>query len=353
MSGAFDMTLEPLLLQLLGTDAVTAARVVAEAMQVVEWVHCQPSVGALLKADASPVTVADFAVQSLVSARLASAFPDVPLVAEEDASTLRRSTGSSVRARVVEVVRRFESGVNPERALELIDRGHRTAGQRYWTLDPIDGTKGLLRGGQYALALALIQDGAVEIGVLGCPRLSFRGAAITRPPDDSGGPGLAIAARGRGAWWIVPGAREITRLSVSAVAAPTHARVLHSVETAHSDVARLGWVLQALGTDIEPLLMDSQAKHVVLSAHRADLLLRFPTTPEFHDAIWDQAAGSLLIAEAFGQVSDLAGRPLDFSTGRRLLHNTGLVASNGWLHDAVLRAIEASAPVRSAAATID
>jgi 3'(2'), 5'-bisphosphate nucleotidase len=87
------------------------------------------------------VTVADFAVQSLVSARLDSAYPDVPLVAEEDASALRRSTGRSVRARVVEVVRRFESGVDPERALELIDRGHRTPGQRYWTLDPIDGTK--------------------------------------------------------------------------------------------------------------------------------------------------------------------------------------------------------------------
>ena len=83
------MSLEPLLLQLLGTDAVTAARAVAEAMDVVEWVHRQPSVGVLLKADASPVTVADFAVQSLVSARLDSAFPDVPFVAEEDASALR------------------------------------------------------------------------------------------------------------------------------------------------------------------------------------------------------------------------------------------------------------------------
>jgi 3'(2'), 5'-bisphosphate nucleotidase len=344
------MSLEPLLLQLLGSDAVTAARAVAEAMEVVEWVHRRPGVGALLKADASPVTVADFAVQSLVSARLDSAFPDVPLVAEEVASALRDSTGSSLRARVVEVVRRFESGVDPERALELIDRGHGTPSQRYWALDPIDGTKGLLRGVQYAVALALIQDGAVEIGVLGCPRLSFRGAAITRR-DDSAGPGLAIVARGRGAWWIVPEAREITRLNVSSIALPTHARVLHSVETSHSDVARLGSVLHAFGTDIEPLLMDSQAKHVVLSAGRADLLLRFPTTPEFHDAIWDQAAGSLLIAEAFGQVSDLAGRPLDFSTGRQLLRNTGLVASNGWLHDAVLRAIEASALVPSAEAT--
>jgi 3'-phosphoadenosine 5'-phosphosulfate (PAPS) 3'-phosphatase len=190
----------------------------------------------------------------------------------------------------------------------------------------------------------------VKIALLGCPRLSFRGAAMIRPPDDSGGAGLAIAARGRGAWWIVPGAREITGLNVSTVALPTHARVLHSFETSHSDVGCLLSVVHAFGTDIEPLLMDSQAKHVVLSARRADLLLRFPTAPQFHDAIWDQAAGSLLISEAFGQVSDLAGRALDFSTGRHLLRNTGLVASNGWLHDAALRAIEASALVPSAEA---
>jgi 3'(2'), 5'-bisphosphate nucleotidase len=96
-----------------------------------------------------------------------------------------------------------------------------------------------------------------------------------------------------------------------------------------------------MGIQAGPLLMDSQAKHAVLAAGRADLLLRFPTRSDAHDWIWDQAAGALLIEEAGGQVSDLTGRPLDFSTGRRLLRNSGLVASNGWLHDAALRAIAA------------
>jgi len=40
-----------------------------------------------------------------------------------------------------------------------------------WTLDPIDGTKGFLRREQYAIALAFIRDGRVELGVLGCPEL--------------------------------------------------------------------------------------------------------------------------------------------------------------------------------------
>jgi 3'(2'), 5'-bisphosphate nucleotidase len=56
--------------------------------------------------------------------------------------------------------------------------------------------------------------------------------------------------------------------------------------------------------------------------------------------IWDEAAGSLLIEEAGGRVTDLVGRALDFSAGRRLSRNVGLVATNGVLHDAVLKAIQ-------------
>jgi tRNA nucleotidyltransferase (CCA-adding enzyme) len=85
--------------------------------------------------------------------------------------------------------------------------------------------------------------------------------------------------------------------------------------------------------------MDSQAKHVVIASGGADVLLRFPSEKGGHDAIWDQAAGSLLIEEAGGRVTDLRGRTLDFSAGRHLLYNEGLIASNGLLHDAALAAV--------------
>jgi 3'(2'), 5'-bisphosphate nucleotidase len=55
--------------------------------------------------------------------------------------------------------------------------------------------------------------------------------------------------------------------------------------------------------------------------------------------MWDCAAGSILIEEAGGRVTDVVGRTLDFTTGRRLLRNEGLLASNGLLHDAALAAI--------------
>jgi 3'(2'), 5'-bisphosphate nucleotidase len=59
-----------------------------------------------------------------------------------------------------------------EQVLAWIDRGSGECGRRFWTLDPVDGTKGLLRGGQYVIALALVTDGLVEVAVIGCPRLS-------------------------------------------------------------------------------------------------------------------------------------------------------------------------------------
>lgn len=56
--------------------------------------------------------------------------------------------------------------------------------------------------------------------------------------------------------------------------------------------------------------------------------------------IWDHAAGACIIEEAGGRVTDLQGEPLDFSQGARLsAHVTGIVATNGPLHDAVLKAM--------------
>ncbi len=83
--------------------------------------------------------------------------------------------------------------VTTDQALDWIDLGGLDpdgSQAHYWTLDPIDGTKGFLRGEQYAIALGLIEHGRVVLGVLGCPNLIG--------PD--GKPGCLLAAvRGRGA----------------------------------------------------------------------------------------------------------------------------------------------------------
>ena len=63
-----------------------------------------------------------------------------------------------------------------------------------WTLDPIDGTKGFLRGEQYAVCLALLVDAKVQVGIMGCPNLPLDASK----PDGPKGC-LFIAVRGHGA----------------------------------------------------------------------------------------------------------------------------------------------------------
>jgi 3'(2'), 5'-bisphosphate nucleotidase len=300
------------------------------------------------KANGSPVTVADFVVQAFVASRLARHVPGDPVVAEEDASALRAAAASHVREQVVRLVGQMLPGttVETEQVLAWIDRGLGVCGHRFWTLDPIDGTKGLLRGGQYVIALALIIDGTVDIGVVGCPRLSLTTApasasgvsehAVVAAVEGDAGGGVAIAARGRGAWWMPLNGVHLTRLSVSSESNPAQTRALHSRESHHSDVDELHHVLRALRSSAPPVLMDGQTKQVLLAAGAAELLMRIPMDRAYREAVWDQAAGALLVEEAGGRVTDLDGRPLDFTTGRHLLRNTGLIASNGLLHDAVL-----------------
>ena len=325
----------------LGAEAGIAVRAVGQSIQLVRWIHHEVVDRPIAKEDGSPVTIADFAVQAVVASHLTRHFAADALVAEEDVTLLRSAAGGTLLPRVADCVRHIERDVRVQQVLDWIDRGGGTCGKRFWALDPIDGTKGLLRGGQYAVALALIADGQVQLGVLGCPQLSLAGLAEPNASANHSGPGgIAVAVRGCGAWWLSAGSEDLTRLSVSDMTDPTHARVLRSFEAQHGDVARFERVLRALHAGVPPVLMDSQAKHALLAAGGADLLLRVPVSTDSHDHIWDQAAGSLLVEEAGGKVSDLGGRPLDFTAGRRLIHNEGLVASNDRLHEAALEAVQ-------------
>jgi 3'(2'), 5'-bisphosphate nucleotidase len=318
----------------LGENAAIATDIVADALGLVRSVEASAAAEVFTKADASPVTVADFGVQVLVASRLARECPGDCLVAEEDASPLRTEQGHELLQRITGLLAgRMAEPITPEHVLDYLDRGGGSAGRRFWTLDPIDGTKGLLRGGQYAVALALVIDGAVQCGVIGCPRLSLDTARVAGPIG-----GLAVAARRRGSWWCgVDG--KVRPLRVSSAVDPGVARVLHSNESAHSDVAWFLRTLARLGVTNPPILMDSQAKHVALAAGVGDVLLRFPPKPGYHEAIWDQAAGLLVIEEAGGRITDLTGHPLDITPDSRLTRNHGIVASNSRLHPAVIAAV--------------
>jgi 3'(2'), 5'-bisphosphate nucleotidase len=275
-----------------------------------------------------------------VAAGLSETFPNDPLVAEEDAAALRSPENQATLEQVTGFVSSSLPQATPGLVCDWIDRGDAGPSARFWTLDPIDGTKGFLRGDQYAVALALLVDGEVQVGVLGCPNLvgSYR-------PDLAGPGSLAYAVRGQGAWTVpLSGPGEPTRLLVSACDDPRQARLLRSFESGHTNVDQMGDFAVALGIEAPPVKMDSQAKYAVLAAGQGELYLRLlsPDQPDYREKIWDQAAGSLILEEAGGRFSDLHGKALDFTAGRSLSHNRGILASNRRLHTAALEALRRS-----------
>ena len=318
------------------TFAIGAVR---RASILVKQVQAEMVSASLTKEDRSPVTVADFASQALVSHLLEEAFPDDALVGEEDAGALRQDAARSTLERVTYFVARFAGETNPGEVCDWIDRGRTEPASRFWTLDPIDGTKGFLRGDQYAVALALIENGMVQVGVLGCPNL----------PEGVGS--LFVAARGAGAWQTGldgedSGAKGASQqLHVSERQDPVDARLLRSFESGHTNVDQIDEFARALGVQAAPVRMDSQAKYGVLAAGEGELYLRLlsPRQPDYREKIWDQAAGALLVEEAGGRVTDLHGRQLDFTAGRTLANNRGVLASNGALHETALQALQAIA----------
>ena len=298
-----------------------------EASRLCRDVQSRMVVEALAKADRSPVTVADFGSQALVCRAIREAFPDDPIVAEEDGGVLRKEGHASLYDQVVQYVCKVRPEATPEKVLQWIEYGNAPGySHRFWTLDPIDGTKGFLRKQQYAIALALIEGGVVVLSGLACPNM------------DEGEGVLFMALRGQGSWQAAPFKKGI---KVSGVATPSAMRFCESVESAHSAHHDAVRVAQALGITRDSVRLDSQAKYAVVARGEADIYLRLPTRRSYVERIWDHAAGSLLATEAGGCVTDCTGAPLDFSCGKGLDRNRGIVATNGQIHSEVVGVIRA------------
>ena len=94
-----------------------------------------------------------------------------------------------------------------------------------------------------------------------------------------------------------------------------------------------------LGITQEPFRIDSQCKYAALARGDASIYLRMPTRKDYREKIWDHAAGKLVVEEAGGRVTDVDGNPLDFTHGRTLDANKGVVATCGPIHDRVIEVV--------------
>jgi len=288
----------------------------------------------VIKKDKSPVTVADLGSQAVICLELQKHFSTDAIVAEEDIDTLQ--SNKALAARVYELVTEQIAETTHENMLEAIALGKQKVDftKRYWTIDPIDGTKGFLRKDQYAIALALVDHGQVVLGVLGCPNYAF-------DPKDQSGPGsLFYAVKDQGAFVRALNTGTSQAITTDSIIEGSNAKFCESVESAHASHDEHAKIAKALNINTPPFRIDSQAKYASVARGDASIYLRLPRSSSYREKIWDHAAGVAIVEQAGGRVSDFSGNPLDFTCGETLDKNVGIVATNGKIHKQVLAAIQ-------------
>jgi 3'(2'), 5'-bisphosphate nucleotidase len=294
---------------------------------------------AITKSDKSPVTIADFASQAIVCNILHQHFPQVPIVGEESSDALQKPEHQAVLKKILHYIQKDDAigkRLNEGNLLANIDLGGSEPNNDiFWTLDPIDGTKGFLRGEQFAVALALIVAGEVKVGLLGCPNLEMPGQTSSK--------GYLLAAVRGGNTHLInaeTGQKEIVH--VSSIIDPKEMRFVESYVSAHSNMEMQLKIARALEMEKDPVQMDSQVKYAVVASGNAEIYLRIPhpKTPDYKEKIWDHAAGSIVVEEAGGIVTDIDGKKLDFSVGKTLKHNRGIFASIPSIHKRILGIIK-------------
>ncbi len=281
----------------------------------------------MIKPDGTPVTAGDLAVQMAVSAILAKRTPELPVVGEEGESSVGGKEGAALLARAVSAVRRGMGSEAPQDPAAGLAAQPSAPGDVWWTVDPIDGTKGFRSGRHYALCLSLVERGTATVGVLSCPTLMMGRDPLEIGPDDQ--PGTVYAAlRGSGAWKFAPagGMREMPASAIHVIrpTAPSGQwRVCDSIEGS-SRGERMRRVMDRSGLPWTSIALDSQCKYALVAEGAADCFMRVPsaTRPE---CVWDHAPGAVVASEAGAVVSDLAGRELLFE-GSTLDKNSGTLA---------------------------
>ena len=318
----------------------------------------QASVQELPKDDSTPVTIADFAAQALLISAIHEAFPEDKFVGEEDSTALRED--AALGDRVYELISRaksygFDDLASPnseEDMLRLIDLGGSGQGGRegrFWVMDPVDGTATFLRGEQYAVSLALIEDGKQILGVLACPNLKLDGdGRVQETSIDKEGLGVMLSViKGRGVSirYLANGVELPSAQPLGGLQAPPKTENYHIVNTSTSSSTRMD-IAQTVaaklgarypGTDI----WSSHMRYAALAVGGGDFFVRVPAKKTAKSYIWDHAGAQLIFTELGGRITDLDGKEIDFGAGRDLERNHGLVVARGNAYDVVFATVKA------------
>ncbi|WPN98618.1 3'(2'),5'-bisphosphate nucleotidase CysQ [Pseudomonas sp. MUP55] len=219
------------------------------------------------KADDSPVTAADLAAHHLILAGLTTLDPSIPVLSEEDAD---------------------------------IDQSVRAGWQRWWLVDPLDGTKEFIAGSEeFTVNIALIEQGRVVFGVVSMPtsgRCYFGGAGLGAWRSDVNAAPRQIQVR------QTPAAGE----AFTVVASRRH--------TSPEQERLLEGLSQGLG-ELKLANIGSSLKFCLLAEGSADCYPRLAPTSQ-----WDTAAAQGVLEGAGGEVLELNGKPFSYPARESLLN---------------------------------
>ncbi len=284
------------------------------------------------KGDRSPVTIADYGAQAIISRAISIAYPDDAIIAEEQGEQFLSLVTDEQRVRILKLLtNRLDVNVTQQDVVRWLDHGQGHDAVRTWIIDPVDGTKGFLRLAHYAIGVGYTENGKLKGGVMGTPGYRDGGA-------------LFFALDGKAYCEPLNGAeaeRIAEQIHVSSRTVPEELHIVQSYEKAHTSKSRMQQVRELAGLDVSILDdLDSMEKYARVACGDADLYLRLPRedNPYSHN-VWDHAAGAALVMAAGGMVTDIDGSPLDFSTGDKL-PNKGMIVSNGHIHERVLTAVQ-------------
>ncbi len=268
------------------------------------------------KPDGSPVTAADYAAQFVLTKSIKEGFPGDCIVAEEKPEFLGGERGEDILAGILKLTPSVDTSVFEAVTTEA-------EADRFWAVDPIDGTAGFVSGGQFAVAVALIEEGAPVLGLLGCPGLGF----------------IMLGCRGQGVYKTRIDGSEKKRIRAPEKSGGkiTLCETARGTCEAYTASAK---VMCGLGGQTETVRMDSQCKYVLVAGGKADVFIRVPNSDGRKENVWDHAAGAAIVCEGGGEVSDFDGCPLDFSTGRTLERNRGVVAAGRGVYKKVMEVIK-------------
>ncbi|XP_021815465.1 putative PAP-specific phosphatase, mitochondrial [Prunus avium] len=329
------------------------------------------------KNDRTPVTVADFGVQALLSLELGKRFPSIPLVAEEDSAFVRSNNlVGPVFDAVISKTSHGENPWTPDHVLEAIDRGGQdgsTFGAQpatYWVLDPIDGTQGFVKGNQalYVVGLALVVDKQIVFGVMGCPNwqndVSNKSTSeVQEEKNTPPGSGIIMVAHtGCGTWtkrlssvlnltakmpysWTqcyvdgcckVEEARYSIRASDAWESYPLSALFTSTTSADSIDEGQILLVKSCCG---------SLSKYIMVASGRVSLYMQNVKVQKVTKA-WDHAAGIICVHEAGGKVTDWKGDQINLAAdqlGRRNIYPSGgVLVTNGSLHNRLVEMISSN-----------